>query len=54
MSDQEEAERIEAGRLLFAGPIDFERGVKISGSRFYVMKGMGAKLLDKLKAELSL
>lgn len=26
------------------GMIDFERGVKISGSRFYVMKGMGAKL----------
>ncbi|MCX7359610.1 MAG: ribosome biogenesis GTP-binding protein YihA/YsxC [Alphaproteobacteria bacterium] len=27
MSDEEQAERIEAGRLLFAGPIDFERGV---------------------------
>ena len=27
MTEQEEAERIEAGRLLFAGPIDFERGV---------------------------
>ncbi len=26
------------------GIIDFERGVKISGSRFYVLKGMGAKL----------
>ena len=24
--------------------IDFERGVKLSGSRFYVLKGMGAKL----------
>ena len=24
--------------------IDFERGVKISGSRFYIMKGLGAKL----------
>ncbi len=24
--------------------IDFERGVKISGSRFYVLKGMGARL----------
>ncbi len=27
MSDEEQAERIEAGRLLFAGPLDFERGV---------------------------
>lgn len=27
LSDEEQAERIEAGRLLFAGPIDFERGV---------------------------
>lgn len=27
MTPEEEAERIEAGRLLFAGPIDFERGV---------------------------
>lgn len=27
MSPEEEAERIEAGRLLFAGPIEFERGV---------------------------
>jgi seryl-tRNA synthetase len=26
------------------GIIDFERGVKLSGSRFYVLKGMGAKL----------
>jgi len=26
------------------GIIDFERGVKISGSRFYVLKGQGAKL----------
>jgi seryl-tRNA synthetase len=26
------------------GIIDFERGVKISGSRFYVLKGLGAKL----------
>lgn len=26
------------------GMIDFERGVKLSGSRFYVLKGMGAKL----------
>jgi seryl-tRNA synthetase len=26
------------------GIIDFERGVKISGSRFYVLKGMGARL----------
>ena len=24
--------------------IDFERGVKLSGSRFYVLKGLGAKL----------
>ncbi|MEZ5958764.1 MAG: ribosome biogenesis GTP-binding protein YihA/YsxC [Hyphomonadaceae bacterium] len=27
MTPEEEAERIEAGRLLFAGPIEFERGV---------------------------
>jgi GTP-binding protein len=27
MSDEEDAERIEAGRLLFAGPIEFELGV---------------------------
>ncbi len=26
------------------GMLDFERGVKLSGSRFYVMKGMGARL----------
>ncbi|NJK80530.1 MAG: serine--tRNA ligase [Chloroflexaceae bacterium] len=26
------------------GIIDFERGVKISGSRFYILKGMGARL----------
>src|SRR6185503_7191890 len=26
------------------GIIDFERGVKISGTRFYVLKGMGARL----------
>lgn len=26
------------------GIIDFDRGVKISGSRFYVLKGLGAKL----------
>lgn len=26
------------------GIIDFERGVKISGSRFYILRGMGAKL----------
>lgn len=26
------------------GIIDFERGVKLSGSRFYVLRGMGAKL----------
>jgi seryl-tRNA synthetase len=26
------------------GIIDFERGVKISGTRFYVLKGLGAKL----------
>jgi len=26
------------------GIIDFERGVKISGSRFYLLKGLGAKL----------
>ena len=26
------------------GIIDFERGVKLSGSRFYVLKGLGARL----------
>jgi seryl-tRNA synthetase len=26
------------------GIIDFERGVKLSGSRFYILKGLGAKL----------
>jgi seryl-tRNA synthetase len=26
------------------GIIDFERGVKLSGSRFYILKGMGARL----------
>ena len=26
------------------GIIDFERGVKISGSRFYILKGLGARL----------
>jgi len=30
--------------------IDFERGVKISGSRFYVLKGLGAKLQRALIA----
>ncbi|MCJ7521116.1 MAG: serine--tRNA ligase [Dehalococcoidia bacterium] len=32
------------------GIIDFERGVKISGSRFYVLKGLGAKLQRALIA----
>jgi seryl-tRNA synthetase len=32
------------------GIIDFERGVKISGSRFYVLKGPGAKLQRALIA----
>jgi seryl-tRNA synthetase len=32
----------EIGEVL--GIIDFERGVKISGSRFYVLRGLGAKL----------
>jgi seryl-tRNA synthetase len=32
------------------GIIDFERGVKISGSRFYVLKGMGARLQRALIA----
>jgi len=32
------------------GIIDFERGVKISGSRFYVLKGWGAKLQRALIA----
>ena len=26
------------------GIIDFERGVKLSGTRFYVLKGLGARL----------
>jgi seryl-tRNA synthetase len=30
--------------------LDFERGVKLSGSRFYVMKGMGARLQRALIA----
>jgi len=32
------------------GIIDFERGVKISGSRFYVLRGLGAKLQRALIA----
>lgn len=32
------------------GIIDFERGVKISGSRFYVLKGLGARLQRALIA----
>lgn len=32
------------------GIIDFDRGVKISGSRFYVLKGMGARLQRALIA----
>ncbi len=32
----------ELGELL--GIIDFERGVKLSGTRFYVLRGMGARL----------
>lgn len=32
------------------GIIDFERGVKISGSRFYVLRGMGARLQRALIA----
>ena len=32
------------------GIIDFERGAKISGSRFYVLKGLGAKLQRALIA----
>ena len=30
------------------GILDFERGVKLSGSRFYVMKGLGARLQRSL------
>ena len=30
--------------------LDFERGVKLSGSRFYVMKGLGARLQRALIA----
>ena len=32
------------------GIIDFERGVKLSGSRFYVLKGLGARLQRALIA----
>ncbi len=32
------------------GIIDFERGVKLSGSRFYILKGMGARLQRALIA----
>jgi seryl-tRNA synthetase len=32
------------------GIIDFERGVKVSGSRFYVLRGMGARLQRALIA----
>jgi seryl-tRNA synthetase len=32
------------------GIIDFEKGVKLSGSRFYVLKGMGARLQRALIA----
>ncbi|MFC2011997.1 serine--tRNA ligase, partial [Chloroflexota bacterium] len=32
------------------GIIDFDRGVKISGSRFYVLKGLGARLQRALIA----
>src|SRR5262245_22858001 len=32
------------------GIIDFERGVKVSGTRFYVLKGMGARLQRALIA----
>jgi seryl-tRNA synthetase len=40
--DFEPAPHWELGENL--GIIDFERGVKISGSRFYVLKGLGARL----------
>ena len=33
-----------------AGIIDFERGIKISGTRFYVLKGLGARLQRALIA----
>jgi len=40
--DFEPRDHIELGRML--GAIDLERGAKVSGSRFYFLKGVGARL----------
>jgi len=40
--DFEPRDHLELGELL--GAIDMERGVKVSGSRFYFLKGIGARL----------
>ncbi|WP_298867342.1 serine--tRNA ligase [uncultured Microbacterium sp.] len=40
--DFEPRDHLEIGELL--GAIDMERGVKVSGSRFYFLKGIGARL----------
>ena len=40
--DFEPRDHVELGRLL--GAIDLERGAKVSGSRFYFLKGVGARL----------
>lgn len=41
-SDFEPRDHLEIGELI--GAIDMERGAKVSGSRFYFLKGMGARL----------
>ena len=40
--DFEPRDHLELGEML--GAIDMERGVKVSGSRFYFLKGVGARL----------
>jgi seryl-tRNA synthetase len=44
--DFEPRDHVELGRLL--GAIDIERGVKVSGSRFYFLTGVGARLARAL------
>ncbi|MFJ6279572.1 serine--tRNA ligase [Arthrobacter subterraneus] len=41
-TDFEPRDHLEIGELI--GAIDMERGAKVSGSRFYFLKGMGARL----------
>ncbi|SDI19299.1 seryl-tRNA synthetase [Arthrobacter subterraneus] len=41
-NDFEPRDHLEIGELI--GAIDMERGAKVSGSRFYFLKGMGARL----------